>query len=257
MHAAAHVGAVFVIATTALVVAWEIDSESSWRAVFYYMLLLAASYVVGTAIYALYLAVAQHRKRSVWALFPMLAHEGWKNFLRIRVTDEELTVYALGAQRVPKKRKVTWDDANELHVTPAECCVDVDRLGDRPARRDESELSHSSSRTSCARCMSIRKRCASRRFTDRDNRSDSRDRLLAAMLEHPEVLTQKSIRRTLPTSVADRRERTGVSRAELFRRSDAGAGGVLGNQALEHDREELDRVFVAEALESPSGVRDL
>ena len=120
VHAAAHVGAVFVIATTALVVAWEIDSESSWRAVFYYMLLLAASYVAGTAIYALYLAVAQHRKRSVWALFPMLAHEGWKNFLRIRVTDEELTVYALGAQRVPKKRKVTWDDANELHVTPAE-----------------------------------------------------------------------------------------------------------------------------------------
>ena len=51
----------------------------------------------------------------------MLAHEGWKNFLRIRVTAADLNVYALGAQRVPKHRTVAWDADELLQVTPAAC----------------------------------------------------------------------------------------------------------------------------------------
>jgi hypothetical protein len=118
-HAAAHVAAVLAITTTALDVAHGLDAGKAGDALCYYGIVLVGGYLVGTTIFAAYLVVAQLAKRSVWALFPLLAHEGWKNFLRIRVTDESVTVYALGLRRVPKHRSASWDRARELHVPAA------------------------------------------------------------------------------------------------------------------------------------------
>jgi Calcineurin-like phosphoesterase len=136
-HGCAHVAAVLAITATALHVAYEMDPDTFY-ALYYYAVVVAGGYVVGTLIFALYLVLAQRRKRSVWALFPLLAHEGWKNFLRIQVVDDAVTVYALGLQHVPTHRKVTWDDADVIEVSPATCeWRIIDRVevlrGERPA----------------------------------------------------------------------------------------------------------------------------
>jgi hypothetical protein len=122
-HAAAHLAAAFLITVTALDVAYEIDQGTAESAIAYYAMVFVGGYVAGTLIYALYLSLAQHRKRSVWALFPLLAHEGWKNFLRIRVTEDDVTVFALGAEHVPK-RTLKWD-ASAPVVNHAKCEWDL------------------------------------------------------------------------------------------------------------------------------------
>ncbi len=109
-HSCAHVGAALVIATTALFAAHGVSGRSQ-ETLCYYAIVIAGGYVAGTFLAALYFALAQLAKRSVWALFPLLAHEGWKNFLRIAVTESAVTVYALGLQRVPKRRTVRWDSS--------------------------------------------------------------------------------------------------------------------------------------------------
>jgi hypothetical protein len=120
-HAAAHVAAVLVVTTTALSAAHALDSGVTEETLCYYAIVVAGGYVAGTLLVALYLALAQHAKRSVWALFPLLAHEGWKNFLRIKVTHDTVTVYALGLQKVPRHRTVKWDDAKCARVSDDRC----------------------------------------------------------------------------------------------------------------------------------------
>jgi hypothetical protein len=129
-HSAAHVGAALVVTTTALFAAHGLQGTTE-KTLRYYAIVIAGGYVVGTFLFALYLALAQYAKRSVWALFPLVAHEGWKNFLRIRVTRDAVTVYALGLQRVPKHRTVTWDDRTgsaSMSSDPAEWAI-IDRVG--------------------------------------------------------------------------------------------------------------------------------
>ena len=64
-----------------------------------------------------YLVLAQLRRRSVWALVALLAEQDWKNFLRIRVEEHQITVYALGLEHVPRPRTATWDADGRLTVS--------------------------------------------------------------------------------------------------------------------------------------------
>ena len=118
-HAALHVGCAFAITASALRLGYTLADGADWGVVIYYTVVIAGGYLIGTLVYVCYLVVAQLRDRSVWALFPLLGHEGWKNFLRVAVTRNEVSVYALGVERVPRKRTVTWSTNGEVTVSEA------------------------------------------------------------------------------------------------------------------------------------------
>ena len=116
-HAAAHLAAVCVVTTTAMWFAFSLSDGKGWGLAVYYVTVLVLGYVVGTSVYVCYLVLAQLRRRSVWALVALLAEQDWKNFLRIRVEEHQITVYALGLEHVPRPRTATWDADGRLTVS--------------------------------------------------------------------------------------------------------------------------------------------
>jgi hypothetical protein len=108
-HAAVHVALGITLTATALWSGYRLADGAGWGVAVYYGIVFVGGYVLGTLVYALYLVVAQRRGRSVWALSAVVAHEGWKNFLRMKLTGSDITVYALGVERVPRRRTVSWD----------------------------------------------------------------------------------------------------------------------------------------------------
>lgn len=72
---------------------------------------LAGGYVVGSLIMGLYLLVSvvffsMHGNEA----FSSLKLSGYKNFLRMRLTDKELTVWAIGVERVPQRDDWAWEN---------------------------------------------------------------------------------------------------------------------------------------------------
>jgi hypothetical protein len=72
---------------------------------------LAGGYVAGALIMGLYLLISvvlfsMHGNEA----FSSLRISGYKNFLRMRLTDQELTVWAIGIERVPQSGDWEWED---------------------------------------------------------------------------------------------------------------------------------------------------
>jgi hypothetical protein len=68
---------------------------------------VVGSYVLAIFLFSLYLFLAQFACWNTTELAAGLRHSGWKEFLRVRVTEQSLTFYALGLRRVPR-RWVKW-----------------------------------------------------------------------------------------------------------------------------------------------------
>jgi hypothetical protein len=66
-------------------------------------------FVFGTLVFALYLVIVQLFGRGLREVDAALAEQNWKNFLRMRIDDSSLTVYAIGLENI-HKRDVEWTE---------------------------------------------------------------------------------------------------------------------------------------------------
>lgn len=61
--------------------------------------------VLGSLVFALYLLVMVQLGRQSNDAFAGIRHEGYRNFLRLHITDERIAIYALGVDTVPRWKR--------------------------------------------------------------------------------------------------------------------------------------------------------
>jgi hypothetical protein len=113
-HTAAHVGAA---ALTAWFVPWLLSNPVTERPQWYGFLLAAALLVVlGAAVFATYLHLADRFGYHTVEAFAGLRIDGYKSHLRLRVSDDHITVHVIGMETVPAARRVA--DLTEIVPGP-------------------------------------------------------------------------------------------------------------------------------------------
>lgn len=111
-HGLGHLGAIFVIAWSAIFVADTFNPPRSGLAGFigWYLLpglsIFAIGAVAGSVLLGIYLLISlnvfrRHSNES----FSALAIPDWKNFLRLRIDRDGLTIFPIGIDRVPRRWK--------------------------------------------------------------------------------------------------------------------------------------------------------
>jgi hypothetical protein len=107
--------AAWVGAVVAGAIVWGVGTADADHVTAYLYLLVVGSYVLATFLFSLYLFSVQFAKWNTTELAAGLRHSGWKEFMRVRVTEQSLTFYALGLRRVPR-RWVKWPHDNKKSV---------------------------------------------------------------------------------------------------------------------------------------------
>ncbi len=109
VHGAVHLLAAFLIGwwATKATVSATLPFGSTLQLLAAGLLIVAAGWIVGSIIMGIYLLVSLNVfKRHSNEAFSSLKIEDWKNFLRMRIDERgELTVFAIGIRRVPRKWK--------------------------------------------------------------------------------------------------------------------------------------------------------
>lgn len=136
-HGLAHVAAIFFISWTAIftVQSAGIPVEMSLRGFAGWYLLpavwiFAAGSFAGAFIFGLYLLISLNVfGRHGDEAFSSLGIQDWKNFLRLKITRDGLTIFPVGIDRVPRK----WKNANG-ETLPDDPAATAPRLIEPPIR---------------------------------------------------------------------------------------------------------------------------
>lgn len=104
LHALAHLAASFVVSWLPLMFAstHAIDHSVGWYVAYTVWVVLVGG-LAGSFLFGFYLLVSLNVfGRHANEAFSALAIQDWKNFLRFKITKDELTIYPVGIDRVPK-----------------------------------------------------------------------------------------------------------------------------------------------------------
>ncbi|HEU4409166.1 MAG TPA: calcineurin [Polyangiaceae bacterium] len=115
LHGSAHLAASLLVASVTLHLAGpEVHTDALYARLAVSLGGFAGGYLVGGLLMGIYLLIAVtlfgcHDNEA----FSSLKIEGYKNFLRMRLDEKGLTVWALGLRRVPPARAWRWVDQGE------------------------------------------------------------------------------------------------------------------------------------------------
>lgn len=133
-HAFGHLALILLITTFAMYIADDMSISSSIpvigqpHGVVFVGIVLALGFVVGTVAFVAYLELASLRRRNLRELAAALSDPDWKNFLRVHVTKDALTIYALGLRHVPRGRKLRFEDGVARFEKPQVAWSLIDRV---------------------------------------------------------------------------------------------------------------------------------
>ncbi len=98
LHTLVHAAGVLTCTALAMVIA-DASADASWLiCVVYVVALLVLGMCLGTLLFGLYLAVAACCFLNLNEAAAAGANQDWKNFVRLKVTDEAVTIYAYGIE---------------------------------------------------------------------------------------------------------------------------------------------------------------
>lgn len=88
------------------------------RAYVFVMAAFGIGAAFGIFAFTLYLVFAQYVRVNLNELFVGLRHEGYKHFVRLRVTDDRVEAYVIGYEPVARRRIIWEDDRPQVTPTP-------------------------------------------------------------------------------------------------------------------------------------------
>jgi hypothetical protein len=93
------------------------EPGGNWTNFAFVLSLFLLGAIIGTVVFAIYLVAAQSAHVNTNELFVGLRHEGYKQFLRVHVTDDGVEAFSIGYKRVAR-RSVTWNEGRPVVTVP-------------------------------------------------------------------------------------------------------------------------------------------